>query len=273
MRMELPLDLVENFYNNFLNAFPQILKGLGFIIGAIILYKILIWVVKRLLKFSKIEKANAMLNEMDFLRSMNVELNLSKIILGILKFVYVLIVLIIGAEFLELKIVSEQIGKLLEYLPKLFIGLVIFMLGLYLASQARKLIYSLIKSIDSGGAKAISSVIFYLIFIFVSITALNQIGIDTQIISDNLTYIIGAALVAVTIAVGLGSKDIVYRLILGFYTKKNLEIGMKIQIGQDIGIIESIDNICLVLKTENEKIVYPIKKVTNYEIKILEKPN
>ncbi len=267
--MELPLNLVENFYINFLNALPQILKGLGFIIGAFLLYKILIWIIKRLLKFSRIEKANTLLNEMDFLQSMNVELNLSKIILGIIKFVYVLIVLIIGAEFLELRIVSEQIGKLLEYLPKLFIGLLIFILGVYLASQTRKLIYTLIKSIDAGGAKAISSVVFYLIFIFVSITALNQVGIDTQIISDNLTYIIGAALIAITIAVGLGSKDIVYRLILGFYTKKNLEIGMKIQIGQETGIIESIDNICLILNTGNEKIVYPIKKITNYEIKIL----
>ena len=127
----------------------------------------------------------------------------------------------------------------------------------------------MIKSIDSGGAKAISSLVFYLIFVFVSITALNQIGIDTKIISDNLTYIIGAALIAVTIAVGLGSKDIVYRLILGFYTKKNLEIGMKIQIGQEIGIIENIDNICLVIKTDKEKIVYPIKNITDYEIKIL----
>src|SRR5690606_17984150 len=181
----------------------------------------------------------------------------------------VLIVLIIGSEFLKLHIVSEQIGKLLEYLPKLFVGILILILGVYLASQARKLIYSLVKSIDSGGARAISSIVFYLIFIFVSITALNQIGIDTQIISDNLTYIIGAVLIAVTIAVGLGSKDIVYRLILGFYTKKNLEIGMKVKIGQEIGVIESIDNICLVLKTENEKIVYPIKKITNYEIKIL----
>lgn len=267
--MELPLDLVENFYANFVMALPQILKGLGFIIFAFLLYKLLIWIVTRVLKLSKMEKANVFLNDMDFLRSMNVEVNLSKIILGIVKFVYVLIILIIGSEFLKLHIVSEQIGKLLEYLPKLFVGLLILILGVYLASQARKLIYSLVKSIDSGGARAISSVVFYLIFIFVSITALNQIGIDTQIISDNLTYIIGAVLIAITIAVGLGSKDIVYRLILGFYTKKNFEVGMRIKIGQEIGIIESIDNICLILQTENEKIVYPIKKITNYEIKIL----
>ena len=271
--MEPPFELVENFYQDALHAMPQILKGIGFILLAYLLYKLIIWVVKRLLKYANIEKLNALINEMDFLKSIKAKINLTQIILGIVKFIYVLIVMIIGSEFLQLTVVSEQIGKLLEYLPKLFIGFLIFGLGIYLASQAKKLIYTLIKSIDSGGAKAISSAVFYLIFIFVSITALNQIGVDTEIISTNLTYIIGAALVAVTLAIGFGSRDIVYRLILGFYTKKNLEIGMKVQIGEEIGIIQAIDNICLVLKTEKETIVIPIKNVTDNEIKILDKPN
>lgn len=268
--MELPLDLIENFYADALRTLPQILKGLGFILFAFIIYKIVLWVVKRLLKMSKIERLNHLVNDMDFLQNSNIKINLTNIVIGIVKFVMVLFILIVGAEFLNLRIVSEQIGKLIEYLPKLLIGFLIFVFGVYLASQAKKLIHNLIKSIDSGGAKAISSVVFYLIFVFVSITALNQIGVDTQIISDNLSYIIGAALIAVTIAIGLGSRDIVYRLILGFYTKKNLEIGMRIQIGETVGIIESIDNICLVLKTEKDKIVYPIKKITNSEVKILD---
>lgn len=270
--MELPFNLIENFYADMLRALPQILKGIAFIITAFLLYTIVMWIVKRLLKVSKIEKLNHMLDQTDVLRGSNIKINLSNLIIGLVKFILILIILIVGADFLKLSIVSAQIGKLLEYLPKFLIGVLIFVFGVYLASQVKKMINSLIKSIDAGGAKAISSVAFYLIFIFVSITALNQIGVNTEIISDNLTYLIGAALIAITLAIGLGSRDIVYRLILGFYTKKNLEIGMKIQIDDQTGIIESIDNICLVLKTENDKIVYPIKKITNTQVRILEKP-
>ncbi len=270
--MELPLDLIENFYANFLNALPNILKGVAFIIIAFLVYKITMWIVRRLLSVSRIEKLNTVINENEILGS-NIKINITNVILGFVKFVLVLIILIVGSEFLNLNIVSVQIGKLLEYLPKFLIGVLIFVFGIYLASQAKKLIHGLIKSVDSGGAKVISSIAFYLIFIFVTITALNQIGVNTEIISHNLTYIIGAALVAVTLAIGLGSRDIVYRLILGFYTKKNLEIGMRVQIGDETGIIESIDNICLVLKTNKEKIVYPIKKITNYEVRIIQEHN
>ena len=164
--------------------------------------------------------------------------------------------------------VSLQIGKLLEYLPQFITGLLIFVFGVYMASQAKKLVHNMIKSLDAGGAKAISTIVFYLILVFVSITALNQIGVDTEIISNNLSYFIGAALIAMTIAVGLGSRDIVYRLILGFYTKKNLEIGMKIQIDDTVGRIISIDNICLVLQTDTDKKMFPIKKINNTTVKI-----
>lgn len=267
--MNLPLHLVEDLYADFVQILPNLLMGLAFIVISIISYKAIIWIVRRILKASKIEKLNEIVNNNELIQNSNVSIDISNVIIGILKFILVLIILIVGAEFLELKIVSEQIGKLLEYLPKLLIGLVIFVFGAYLASQAKKLIYSLMKSLDSGGAKAISSIVFYLIFIFVSITALNQIGVDTEIISNNLSYFIGAALIAITIAVGLGSRDIVYRLILGFYTKKNLDVGMKIEIENKIGVIESIDNICLILKTDSEKIVIPIKKVNDLDVKII----
>lgn len=261
--------MLQSLYNDFLNILPKIFLGIGFIIASFIFYVSIIWLIKKLLKVSNISKLNRLINENELFIDSNIKINLNDIILFVVKFILILIIAIIGAEFLDLTIVSVQIGKLLEYLPQFFTGVIIFAAGIYLASQAKKMVYNLLKSIDSGGAKSISTVLFYLIFIFVSITALNQIGIETEIISNNISYIIGAALISATIAIGLGSRDIVYRLILGFYTKKNLQIGMKIQIDETIGVIESIDNICMVLKTENEKIVFPIKKINNSEIKVL----
>lgn len=261
--------MLESLYNDFLNVLPNIFLGIGFIIASFIFYKSIIWLLKKLLKVSKIDKLNQLINNNELFKDSNVKLNLNNLIIAVVKFILILIIAIVGAEFLNLTMVSVQIGKLLEYLPQFFTGVIIFVVGIYLASQAKKFIYNLLKSLDSGGAKTLSTVIFYLILIFVSITALNQIGIETDIISNNISYIIGAALISATIAIGLGSRDIVYRLILGFYTKKNLQIGMKIQINDTIGTIESIDNICMVLKTENEKVIFPIKKINNSEIKIL----
>ena len=73
------------------------------------------------------------------------------------------------------------------------------------------------------------------------------------------------------IAFGLGSKDIIYRLLLSFYTNRNFEIGQKVIIEDETkGVIIAINNICMTIQTENEKIVYPIKVITNKKIRIIE---
>lgn len=268
--MKFNFESVENLYHNFLDILPTVLTTIALIIFGWILYKITIWAVKKLLKIVKIEKLNPLINNNELLKGSSFEIDVAKIILTTVKFLLILIFIVAGADMLNLTMVSALVGNLIEYLPKFFVAVLIFVIGTYLASQAKKLIQNLLKSFDSNGSKAVGGIVFYLIFIFVSITALNQAGVNTEIISNNVSFILGAILITLTIAVGLGSRDIVYRLILGFYTKKNFEVGMRIKIGDQTGIIEAIDNICLVLRTETETIVYPIKKINNQEIKILD---
>lgn len=268
--MEFNSESLQSFYQSSLDVLPSLLKGLLFIIVIIIAYKLVLYLCKKLLNFIKIDALNQKIENVEIIDGKTVKVNLRKIIMNVVKVLLVLIILIIFADYFKLDTLSVQISNLLSYLPDLFFAVLIFSGGIYLASRANKAAQGFFKSIDAGGSKAVGMIIFWLIAIFATITALNQARIDTSIISDNLTTIIGAVLVTLVIAIGLGSRDIVYRLILGFYTKKNLEIGMKIQIGDTIGTIVAISNITLVLETENnQKIVYPIKTINDNEIKIL----
>lgn len=268
--MEKSTELLQNLYDYFIEVSPRILIGIGFVILSILIYRIIVWVIRKLLKFSKINKLNSKINQIEFFENSNFKIDISKIIVGFVKFILILILLIIGSEMLNLEIISEQISILLAYMPRFLSGLLIFSIGIYIAAQLKKVVYNTLKSFDAGGSKLISSLVFYLISIFITITAINQIGIDTEIISTNLSYIIGAALITVTIAVGLGSRDIIHRLLLGYYTKKNLKTGMKIRMNEVTGIIESIDNICLILKTDEQRIIIPIKEINESKITIIE---
>lgn len=267
--MNFNFNAFDSYYQDFTNLLPNLIKGVLFVIIAWLLFKILVYLFNRLIKMLKTDRLDAKINDSELLRGSTVKINTHKILINSFKFLLVLFIIIFGADMLNLTMVSELVSNLIEYLPKFFIAVAIFVGGAYLASQVKRMIYNLLKSFDANGSKAVSSLVFYLIFIFVSITALNQAGVNTEIISNNISFILGALLITITIAVGLGSRDVVYRLILGFYTKKNLEVGMKIQVGKRIGTIESIDNICLVLRTENEKVMIPIKKINNSEVRIL----
>ena len=100
------------------------------------------------------------------------------------------------------------------------------------------------------------------------ITALNQAGIDTNVITNNVTIILAAFLAAIAIGFGLGSKEIVGDLLRSFYTRKNYEVGQKIHLNNVTGTIESIDNITMTLKTAKGKTVVPIRDITQNQIDI-----
>lgn len=266
--MKLNFESLEGLYQNFLDILPNILMALGLIILGWIVYKLTILGMKKVLKIIRIERLNEIINNNELIKGTSVKVDVTKIIIGTLKCLLILVFIVLAADMLHLTMVSRLVSNLIEYLPRFFMAVLIFAIGTYIASQLKKMIQNLLKSIDANGSRILGNVVFYLIFIFVSITALNQAGVNTDIISNNVSFILGAILITMTIAVGLGSRDIVYRLILGFYTKKNFEIGMKIQIDNEIGTIENIDNICLTLKTDDGKIVYPIKDINDHKIKI-----
>jgi len=101
-----------------------------------------------------------------------------------------------------------------------------------------------------------------------SITALNQAGVDTTIITNNITIILGSFLLAFALGLGLGSREIVADLLRSFYTRKNYAVGDKIVIGEDSGVIEAIENNSLTLVTKEGKFVIPIKDVVSQKVEI-----
>ncbi|WP_313386429.1 mechanosensitive ion channel family protein [Chishuiella sp.] len=270
MNIGLNFSLLENLYQEMVNVFPKIIGGIVYIVISYFILKLLLILTKYILKISKIDNLKEALNNNDFLKNSSIEVDPQKIILQFVKVFIILLIIIIGSDIFGLVVVSRQIGRIIDYLPQFFSALIIFIGGFYLASYVKTLIKSLLKSFDLNGATIVGNILFYIILIFTILTSLNQAGINTDLITNNLSLIIGAILLTISIAFGLGSKDIIYRILLSFYANKNFEVGQKIIIDDEIeGIIISIDNISLILQVGEKQIVYPIKVISNRKIQIL----
>ena len=101
-----------------------------------------------------------------------------------------------------------------------------------------------------------------------SITALNQAGVDTTIITNNITMILGAFLLAFALGVGLGTREIIAEIMRSFYTRKTYAVGDRIVIGKDEGTIKAIENNSLILETQEGEFVIPIKDVVSQKVQI-----
>lgn len=259
---DLTIESLNQMVLNIAEVAPKVVFAIVILIVGWIITKIVSFVLKRTLKFAKVDRLTDVINDKNLFGKTDLKFNVTSVIVGFVKWILFLVFLIIASDVMNWEIVSVEIGRLLGYLPKLFSAVALFMIGLYIANFIKKAIRGLFESFDLNGEVAISNLVFYVIIVTITITALNQAGINTDLITNNLTIILGGVLATIVIGFGMGSRDVINSLLFSFYSKRNFEIGQTITIDDISGTIVSIDNICISIKVANgDVVVIPIKEV------------
>lgn len=261
---------LSTMWDEIVKVFPSIIGALIVLIIGWLFTKILVRLVRKGLKLAKADKLDEKLNQIEIVEGKKLNFDTIKIVSTFVKWVIYIMLLVVVSDILNLSIISEQISKFLGILPQLFVALVIFTLGLLFANFVKKALQSFFESMDLSGAKIISQIVFFLLLIFISITALNQAGVNTEIITQNLTLILGGFLLSFCIAFGLGAKAVITDLLRTFYTRKTFEIGQKIEFQGQTYEVDTISNISVVVKNANGKLVVPIKDIVESQIKVLD---
>lgn len=267
---DLAFESLSTIFKDIAAALPGIFGAFVVLIFGWIVIKIIKFVLKRIFKVIKIDKFSEKVNEAKLFGDADIKIDLGKVLITFVKVLLWLVFIIVASDIMGLTIISSEIANLLRYLPILLSALVIFMIGLYLAKIIKETIVKIFDSIGLGGGKVLGNALFYLIIIFVSITALNQAGVDTEIITNNFTIILGAFLLAISLALGLGAREVVGDLLRTFYSRKIYVVGDKVKVGKLEGTVLGIDNISMILKTKTGKVVIPIKKVVEKTVVVEE---
>jgi small-conductance mechanosensitive channel len=265
----LATDSLKTIIQDIVSALPGILGAIIVLLLGWLIIKILGFVIKKVLKLVRVDALSDRINEAQlFGEGSKIKIDVIRILLGFVKGILWITFIIVAAEVMGLTIISTEIANLLHYLPVLLSALVIFMIGMYAARLVRKALLSVFDSMGLGGSKIVSGIVYYMIIVFVLITALNQAGIDTEIITSNITLIIGAFLLAFAIGLGLGSREVVGKLLHTFYARKTYAVGDSIRTKKFEGTIESIEGILVTIKTRDGKIVIPVEDLIQGKVEL-----
>jgi len=238
-----------------------------------IIYKVTINIAQRLLKVAKINQLNVLYEKIEVLKKLNLKIDFQKLFLAIIKLFLILIFVVIGADIFSLPGVTRVVNDIIAYLPKLISAIGIILLGFYLANKVKQWVSNILNLLgNNSGSIVISNVLVFGIILFFSLMGLNQAGIDTSLITNNISIILGVTFASIALSFGLGSKDIVREILYSYYLRKNIQIGDKIRIDDEKveGTLIAIDNINVKILTANGNVIlYPIKKFVVLKIEIL----
>jgi len=128
----------------------------------------------------------------------------SKLVGKAVKITIIYLAIIQSIDILEFTVLKDLSSSLTVLLGKIFLGLLIIAIGVYIAGFASDIIKkSEMKSKDCLAALSKASII-----IFVGAMGLRQMGIANEIINMAFGFTIGAIAIALAIAFGIGGRDL-----------------------------------------------------------------
>jgi hypothetical protein len=259
------------FGQTFMRAIPGIIGAILIILLGWLFAKIISGAIQRILKVIKFDKLGEKVNVKDFLQKANITLTPSKLIGKFVYWLVILLVIITASDTLGWSAVSDEISKLLGYLPQLLAAIVFFIVGVYIATFVKDVILGATKTLGISAGKVISTFVFYLLMILVVLTALDQAGIDTSIITSNLLLIIGSIMAAAAISYGFASRDLLASILGSFFGKRTFSLGQTIEIDGKQGKLVSLTNVSVTNQlNDKEKLVIPASQLIVKQIKIIE---
>jgi len=265
---DVALKSLTNIWLEITTIFPNIIGAFIVLLVGWIVTKLVVKIIKKVLKAVKANKLDDKLNDIEIIEGKKLEFDTVKVVTNLVKYLMYIIIFVTASDIMGLDIITEQISNLLSYIPQLLSAIVIFVVGLLFANFVKNGLKSLFESMDLSGGKMISQVVFFLMLTFIGVTALNQAGIDTEIITNNINMIIAAFLLAFAIAFGLGARLIVGKLMHTFYARKMFEVGQKITFNEEAYTIEEVKSISVILKNSKGKLIVPINDLMENQVQM-----
>ncbi|HEY3841134.1 MAG TPA: hypothetical protein VGL72_31400 [Bryobacteraceae bacterium] len=169
------------------------------------------------------------------------------------RLVYFLVLFVLArtaSDALGLIAISSAIGAFFEYLPNIVAALLLLILGTSVGQFVGETVAqsALSSGIEFGPTlgKLVSGVIVFVC----AMMAVAQLRIDTEIVRIVTSFVLGGAALAFGISFGFGTRDIVRNITAGFYARKVLTVGKRLEVSGQQGVLVAITATHAILETD-----------------------
>jgi len=258
--------LLSDMANTYVPMVVNIFIGLTIFVVGFIIAKVIYNIILKTLKALKLDKVDDLIRQVEMFKAL--DFNLPKFLAKLVYYLILLLVLQISVQTMGIYSLSNGLNAILAYMPKLFTAAIVFLIGVFIANIIKNALRSTTESLNIKTGKFISDAVFYFLVVIIALMALSQAGIDTTLITNNLTMLVGGVLLAFMIGFGFASKDLMSSMLSSIYVNESLSIGSKVKIGDIAGEIIEITSTAVIIKSGERKISIPMHKLTSEIVEI-----
>ena len=261
-----PWKLLEELLKSFLAVIPNLMGALAILIIGFIVARLVAKILRRFLKTIGVDKLAERLNEIEIVHKSNIKVVPSVLLSKVLYYFLLFIFIIAATDVLNMPIISNLMGDILNYIPVLISALVVFVIGLVASDMLKNIVKTACESLAIPSANIIANVVFYFVFINIAMIALSQAKIDTDFIQDNLSIILAGVVLAFSIGYGFASRNMVANFLASFYNKGKVQTGDIIEIENMKGEVIAMDGGTMTMLVDGNEVLLPLSKLATEKI-------
>lgn len=172
-----------------------------------------------------------------------------------------LIFLVSAAESLGLDRVSATLDVLALYLPKVLGAAVVMLAGVLLAQLVSGVVRGAAEGVGLEYANGLGRIAQGLVIIISISVAIGQLEVKTDLLNHVISIVLISVGLAVALALGLGSRQIVGQILAGIYVRELYEVGQQVRLDDLEGQIEEIGTVKTTLLTDAGELVSVANRV------------
>ena len=213
MEFELLIEPIRVFLRQVGDFLPRLaLAGLVLIGG---------WLLAKAVRFAVVKGLRAVnLNVITersgldgFLRQGGLEADTADLLALLAYWMVILAALVIAFNGLGLTYITDLIGRVVLFVPKVIVAVLILAFGAYFAAFIGGTVTAYCRNVGIRDAELLGRLARYAIVTFVVLIALDQVNVGGDIIRQSFLILLAGIVLALALAFGLGGRDWAARLL------------------------------------------------------------
>ncbi len=197
-----------------------------------------------------------------------VDSSVANLLARIVFWIVFLLFVLAASESLGLRGLAGTMSALVAYLPKVIAACFILLLGGLIARLVGDGVGAVAVQSGVGAGPLVGQIVRYVLLVFIVILAMDQLGVSTQLLATATIVVLAAALLALGVALGLGSREVAHDLMAGFHAKDEFTVGQHMTVRSHSGRLVSIGPLKSLIETRDGLVSLPNRVLTEEEILI-----
>lgn len=142
------------------------------------------------------------------------------IISFVLAWAVIFYAIVLAADVMHLTVIRDLFTKFLEFIPTLFVSILILFAGLLFGKLLGNIIENSTKANNLKGGVLLSRGVYVFVVFFSALMAVENLGFASQLVNSVAIVVLASLGLAFAIGVGLGARPLVEEFLRGVFAKE-----------------------------------------------------